>query len=136
MKKILLLFLSLFLLLETFSQVTNSTAGSKDYYLQNRKNQKITAVVLLGTGIGMTIGGVGINSSQPYIGSSSDNAKGLWLCYIGVASTLTSIPFFISAHKNKKRAASVAISTRKFYYFLQNNFASIAQPTVVIKIVL
>jgi hypothetical protein len=61
----------------------------------------------LGGGVAMIIGGIAINMAQPVFGSnasSEDNNKGLWLSYLGVATTLVSIPLFISAGKHKKKA--------------------------------
>ena len=125
----------LLFVVKSFSQTQSSPELSKDYYLQKSKNQKITAWVLLGAGVGMTVGGLLINLDQPYYGgSSTDNAKGLWLSYVGIASTLASIPFFISSHKNKKRAASVSINNQRIYFPQQNGFAAKTQPSINLKI--
>lgn len=130
--------LSLFSLLifaNTFSQTTTSPAISKDQYLQKSKNQKNIAWILLGAGIGMTIGGIVINLDQPvYGGSSKDNAKGLWLSYLGGATTLASIPFFISARKNKKRAASVAINNQHIPLPQQSSSSLKMQPAIALKL--
>lgn len=135
MKKIIFSLLSLLIFAKTFSQTTTSPAISKDYYLQKSKNQKTTAWVLLGAGIGMTVGGLAINQDQPlYGGSSNDNAKGLWLSYLGGATTLSSIPFFISGHKNKKRAASVTINNQRIFLSQQSSLCLTKQPAITLKI--
>ena len=60
---------------------------------------------MLGTGIGMTIAGLGINMEGPLLDNdATNNDKGLWLSYVGAATTIASIPFFITAGKNKRQA--------------------------------
>ena len=133
MKKMIFYVCLLLIFGKTFSQETTSPVISKDHYLQKSRNQKTTAWILLGAGIGMAIGGIVINLDQPiYGGSSKDNDKGLWLSYLGGATALTSIPFFISAHKNKKRAAAVTINNQHIPFPQQNSLC--IQPAIALKI--
>ena len=60
--------------------------------------------------------------------------KGLWLCAVGGAAMVTSIPFFISAHKNRKTAASVALGSQNIYLPLQNNVVIKKLPTLTLKL--
>ena len=53
----------------------------------------------------MTIAGIGINLSGGILDNdSTNNDKGLWLSYLGAATTIASVPFFIAAGKNKRKA--------------------------------
>lgn len=109
-----LIFSSLFLMFFSFqmiqSQVIEPTTDKSsqelfDFYTLKQKKNKTTAWIMLGTGIGMTIAGIGINMSGGVLdGDSTNNAKGLWLSYLGGATTIASVPFFISAGKNKRKA--------------------------------
>lgn len=88
-----------------------------DMYMQKRKINNTVGWVMFGSGIGMMIGSMAINLSGGILGSggfslnersrsnsNSNPSKGLWLAYVGGATTLASIPFFISAGRNKTKA--------------------------------
>ena len=114
--KVLLLILIVFVsIAKTYCQNAETPALSKAYYLQKSKTQKTVAWVLAGSGFGMMITGAVINSSQnmgnlvgAFLGETPVNEnKGLWLFYLGGAAAITSIPLFISSHKNKKRATNL-----------------------------
>ena len=45
----------------------------------------------------------------------------------GIAADIISIPWFISAAKNKKRAATVAITSQKILWYKKNNISFITQ---------
>lgn len=141
--KVLLLILIVFVFIaKTYCQNAEAPALSKAYYLQKSKTQKTVAWVLAGSGTVMMIAGTIINTDQNLdnvIGAFADEAstnenKGLWLCYVGGAAAITSVPFFISSHKNKKRAASVALSNQNIYVPFQNNFVVKTQPTLTLKL--
>jgi len=94
------------------SEITKSQQELFDYYNIKQKNQKKTAWILLGSGVVMGIVGIAIleNNSEEIItdiysgkGSSSGNGS-TFLIITGGASTLASIPFFISAGNNKRKA--------------------------------
>ena len=51
---------------------------------------------------------------------STNNDKGIWLSYLGGATTIASIPFFISAGKNKRKAK----------LFLKNSISSLKSPDI------
>jgi len=108
------------------SQVIESTTDKSsqelfDFYTLKQKKNKTTAWVMLGTGIGMTIAGIGINMSGGILdGDSTNNDKGLWLSYLGAATTIASIPFFISAGKNKRKAKMYLNNSISKINFSQN----------------
>ncbi len=73
-----------------------------DFHISKKKVNKAAAWITLGGGIAMIVGGLGINTSEGLL--SDDPNKGLWLSYLGGATTLVSIPFFIAGGKHKKKA--------------------------------
>jgi hypothetical protein len=67
---------------------------------------------------------------------SSSTGAGAWgaVVLVGVAADLASIPFFISASKNRRLAGDVQISNQKMY-LLQRNYVGVKYvPGVTIKI--
>jgi hypothetical protein len=118
-----LIFSSLFLMFFSFqiiqSQVIESTTDNSsqelfDYHTLKQKNNKTTAWIMLGGGVVITMAGLMVNSAV----NSADKAvtaltlglidgepehRGDWMIYVGSAATIASVPFFISAGKNKKR---------------------------------
>jgi hypothetical protein len=76
-----------------------------DFHISKKKVNKTAAWITLGGGVAMIIGGIGINLSGGIIDNdTTNNNKGLWLSYLGGATTLVSIPLFISGGKHKKNA--------------------------------
>jgi hypothetical protein len=134
MKILFLSIFSLFIFLQSFSQEPETQVQDKSYYLKKSKNQKKGAWVLVGLGVGMTVGGILINLDQPFFGPGSNSKKGLWLSYVGVATTLGSIPLFISAHRNKKKAAALAFNYQNILMPYQTGLALKKQPAIVFKI--
>jgi hypothetical protein len=133
MKKIIFCLCLSFVFNNTFCQETKQSITKADY-LKKSKRQKIVAWSLLGGGIVMFIGGIANNNDQPtYFGIPRTN-QGLWLCYAGTASAVASFPFFFMSHKNKKKAASLALGNQLNYYPLQNTIAVKMQPVVTFKI--
>ena len=105
-KKILILFCFSLLTIQLIKGQKIDTSRSTspqalhDMYWQKRKTNYTVGVIILGSGIGMTIGKIANNLS----GGNFDGSKGLWLFYLGGAATLISIPFFISARSNERKA--------------------------------
>lgn len=76
-----------------------------DFHRSKKKANNTAAWITLGGGVAMIFGGIGINLSGGILDDdTTNNSKGLWLSYLGAATTLTSIPLFISAGKHKKKA--------------------------------
>ena len=79
--------------------------------LKHKKN-KTAAWILGGSGVTMTLVGLVINGAETAVievftlgtGGVEKERKGDWLIYAGGATTLASIPFIISAGKNKRKA--------------------------------
>ena len=82
-----------------------STQELYDFHISKKKVNNTAAWITFGGGVAMIVGGIGINTSGGIVdGDSTNNNKGLWLSYLGGATTLASIPLFISAGKHKKKA--------------------------------
>jgi len=89
-----------------------SPQESYDYFSLKQKRQKIGAWICIGSGIVMTLTGLTINSSDEIVeiytlglAEVEDVHKGDWLIYLGSATTIASIPLFVSASKNKRKAS-------------------------------
>ncbi len=122
MKKIIMGVTFSFLCLTTFSQ-----QRSKDYYLKKSKNQKTTAWILLGGGTTMMIGGAIIYSRD--LGDLSGG-----IAIAGAIADIVSIPFFLNAHNQKKRAAAFSFSNHKILWYQKNSAGFITQPSVTVRI--
>ncbi|TJY34668.1 hypothetical protein [Pontimicrobium aquaticum] len=109
-KTLLLIVFSLGFISQVVSQEIpkNSQKASQelyDFHIRKKKANKLAGWITLVGGVAMIVGGYGINMSGGIVdGDSTNNNKGLWLSYLGGATTLASIPLFISAGKHKKKA--------------------------------
>ena len=109
--KLIIIFLALLveILFNVSAQVledsTNQTPQELyDFHISKHKANKTAGWITLGGGVAMIIGGIGWNMSGGILDSdTTNNNKGLWLSYLGGATTLTSIPLFIAAGKHKKK---------------------------------
>jgi hypothetical protein len=119
MKKITISVLMLIIAIATFSQQTKSSLGlTKEDYLQKSNNKKKVAWIMLGGGATLVLTGIIIPKGEltndgclfcPEYKKEykNDGIKGS-LAFTGTLSMLGSIPFFISSHHNKKKAASLS----------------------------
>ena len=140
MKQIILSIAVLLLMIQSFSQ---TTALTKEDYLQKSKNQHTAGWVLLGGGV--TLSALGIimisNSTASYFSFSDSynysNDKSSTAGVLGIAgigAMFGSIPFFISSSKNARKAATISFNNQKILLLQQNSFVVNAQPTVTLKI--
>ena len=136
MKKIISSLLVLSFTITLFSQ-TPVAGFSKDYYLKKYKSQKGVGWILLGGGVGMLVlSAAAYDDSGCYVcqAHQPDNTLSDVLGYTGLTATLVSIPFFISAHHNKKKAASVTINNENIILPITGSFVIKKQPTFGLKI--
>jgi len=134
MKKNLFALLLLFFVLQTFSQSGKGHTLSKDYYLQKSKKQKTIAWILFGGGTAMVVGGaIAFSHNWDYGSNSATDISG-FVMLGGIVADIVSIPFFVRAHKNKERAASVAITNQKILWYQKNSVGFVMQPAVTIRI--
>lgn len=116
---------------------TNTHAVDTDLLFQKSKKQKTAAWLLLGGGIGMGIAGSAIISGDAAKDLSADlttifslgyitpektkhSAAGPILLIAGTGAVLGSIPFFISAPKNKHKANLMLVNESADIYKLLN----------------
>lgn len=119
----------------------NSNWQESDYYKKS-KNQKTAAWVLLGTGTAMFVGGMIAHVN--YVNKNADILAGLGattttgevIAGVGLLVAGGSIPFFISASKNKKMAkeGSVFIDMENVPLLRGTAFSSQSFPAVGFRI--
>jgi hypothetical protein len=115
MKKFFLIATCLLMMLTVVAQNTpqdsSTHALTKDEYLKKSKGQKTAAIVLLaGGGALVTVGAI-LSLNDVYYLDFEDNGNedvAGALVLVGGVAMLGSIPFFISARKNKERAMQVS----------------------------
>lgn len=107
---------------------------AKDYYLQKSKNQNTAAWVLLISGTAMAIGGgIGFNNNYDESSYTATDISGM-IMVAGVVADLASIPFFISAGKNKRKAASLSFHMPYHLPYQENQITSNALPSISLRI--
>jgi hypothetical protein len=100
----------------SFSQTVPDDVKTKDYYLNRSRHQKTAAWIMLGSGVALTGVGLAVAAGETvdyaFGNSNSSNAGGV-LAVVGIASALGSIPFFISASHNRRKAAGITFNMQK-----------------------
>jgi hypothetical protein len=137
MKKIIVFALLLITANASFSQQNNpSQALSKQDYLLKSKHQKTTAWILLSGGLLST--GLGSLRLEPHDDWGGGNNKPTTASTIflvtGLAAIGTSIPLFISAAINKKKAISVSFKNEISPQVYKNSFVYKPVPSLTLKI--
>ena len=107
---------------------------SKDYFLQKSKKQKTAAWILLGGGTAMAVGGFATFDSSWDSGSDSTTDIAGVIGTVGFLTSLASIPYFISAGKNKKTAMSITFNYKPVYLSNDNLAETQSYPTMSLKI--
>ena len=109
MKKVLFIIICSALAFTSFSQPGNpSTPLTKQDYLQKSKKQKTAAWILLGGGTIAWFAGVSKYMNQ----DDNKDGGGEAAMVIGGIAGLSSIPLFIIASKNKKKAISLSFKNQ------------------------
>lgn len=141
MKKATILLLLLTFSIVSFCQQTKrSTTLTKEDYLQKSKNKKTAAWLFLTGGGAMVITGFVIPEGEPEfnflclcnVGENS-GAKGLLIAG-GVLSMGTSIFFFKSSAKNKRRAMELAFKNESAPLITESGFAYRTIPSLNLRI--
>ncbi|WNH13897.1 hypothetical protein [Thalassobellus suaedae] len=93
------------------STITKTPQELYDFHTLKQKRNKTAAWILVGSGLIMTMSGLVINSTDEAAEALTlglvdieEVHKGDWLIYTGGATSLASIPFFISGSKHKRKA--------------------------------
>lgn len=102
---------------QAFSQQTNEPARlpNREFYLEKVTKQKTTAWLFLiggvvSAGVGLAIGASSVCFGCP--NGAPDAGAAETLAIVGGVLSATSIPFFISAAKNKKKARNLSASLK------------------------
>ena len=126
--------LLLALLLVSSVLVGQTKEFSKDYFLQKSKKQKTAAWILLGGGTALAAGGFAIFDPSWDSGSDSTTDIAGVIGTVGFLTGLASIPYFISAGKNKKTAMSITFDYKPIYLSGDNLVSTKAHPTLTLRI--
>ena len=126
--------LCLLIMVNIYGQEAVAQNQTKDMYLQKSKNQKTAAWVLLISGTAMAIGGgIAFDNSYDDSSNTSTDIYGI-IAVAGVVADLASIPFFISAGKNKRKAASLSFNMQNYLPYPENLITSNPVPSISLRI--
>jgi len=151
--------LVLFITTILFTRYTSSSQQINPYpvltkqdYLKKSKNEKTTAWILAGGGLVMSSVTLAIaanenaESTTNFLTTVADlstnndsntddktSLTGIFF-YIGAACIISSVPLFISASKNKRKAMSLSFINQSLPQIQNNNFVYRAIPSLKLKI--
>ncbi len=137
MKKIILVSVLIAIANFSFSQTLPPNVKTKEFYLAKSHHQRTLGWIMLGGGVALTAIGIGVASGQAldyFQGSSKSGNSGNLIAGIGVASVLGSIPFFISAANNKRKAAALAFNMQKVPIIYTTINRPLHQPVLSLKV--
>ncbi|MBI5858779.1 MAG: hypothetical protein HZB42_14200 [Sphingobacteriales bacterium] len=132
MKKIIGCF-ALLIIASTFygQQSKPSPVLTKQDYLKKSKKQKTAAWVFMGAGITTFL--LGTMETDSELGKSERTRSGTAIV-VGLASIGTSIAFFISATKNRNKAASLGLKMETSPLIQQNSFVHRSFPALSVRL--
>lgn len=114
---------------------------NKESLMLKRKNQKRAANILLITGGSLIVISpiiAALESARTFIDTEGRGElnldAGSTIFTIGVLMSAASIPFYISARNNKRKAAALSFQQQKIPYLKNNTVASSIIPSVSLKI--
>jgi hypothetical protein len=107
---------------------------SGEYYAKRSKNRKKTAWILLGSGAALFVGGIAVATQQ-----KDEIEAGVSLVLIsgaGVVTSLVSIPFFVSANINKRKAMNISsyLEMQKSPVKMQSRSLNNSYPALAVKL--
>ena len=139
MKKIFILFLILAFSYRAYNQVDTPTVNRsiQPDYLKKSRNQKTVGWVFLGTGTAMIITGglIGLNSmaTHPY-GEKEGLTEGILLVATGIILDLASIPLFVTASQNKRKAATVSLKNDVAPKLVHGKIVQTPMPSISVRV--
>jgi hypothetical protein len=140
MKKQIILLLLLSVSAASYSQPINtSTSPVKADYLQKSKKQKTIAWVLAGAGAGLVVVSFATFSKEDFANTiflqdaRAANTSAT-LLIIGGITTLSSIPLFIAAGRNKRKGMSLSLKNETAPQLQNNSFVYKPIPSLTLKI--
>ena len=145
MKKQIVILLLLTMSATSFAQTTEPAKTlTSSAYLKKSKKQNTAAWIFLGGGFGLSATGLIISVvgavdefAGAFTGEKSNTFEaGAAVFYVGLASMLTSIPFFVAASKNKKRATGISASFKleNRPIMQQGYFSKSSYPAIALKL--
>ena len=145
MKKTIILSLLLIIATATFSQQTNPLpALTKQNYLQKSKNQKTAAWILVAGGAALIVTGAIVWANEVNKRAETDpfgglvavytTTSGYWIVAAGLVAAAGSIPLFIAASKNKRKAMSLSFKKETVPHLQKNSFVNRSIPSLSLKI--
>ena len=138
MKKIIIFLALIAIGFSSFSQTETDNIKTKKYYLDKSRKQRTAGWIMLGGGVALTGVGIaaGVAQSLDYVlGNEKSRNSGSVIASVGLLSALGSIPVFISASKNKRKAAEVAFGIQKLPSILYAaNGPAAFQPALTLKV--
>lgn len=108
------LILILLFILPIFTIAQQNNDLEINHYLQKSNSKRKTGNALLITGGGLILTGIVVGSSGNQNGVlffSPNQIAGAGIFSLGILSSLVSVPFYISAHYNKKKSYTISPST-------------------------
>lgn len=116
--KPVILWIALCFSLSTFSQNITDSIDKRQFYLDKSKQQAQTGRILLIGGSAMALAGIVTFSSgsDEGFGFSSGADVGGIMLLAGIAMDFASIPFFVNAAKNSRKAAELSVAYQPLYY--------------------
>jgi hypothetical protein len=136
MKKIIVTLMLLAVVSFTFGQRLPVQQQSKEFYLQKAERQTKAGWVLLGVGTVGIVSGIILSSQKPDTDEiySNENIAGYVLLIGGIGLDLCSIPLFVSASNNRKRAATISVGLQNSAPLPRSPFTASVQPAVILRI--
>ena len=117
MKKMFVFAMLLIFSAASFEQTNSSKSLTRADYMKKSRNQKSSAWLLLGGGTGLIIIGVAVNQPSYSVdwnnilnSSSSPGGGGQIVIAIGAIAIAGSVPLFIAAERNKRKAMAPTAS--------------------------
>ena len=142
MKKITTISLILLLSATRFGQQTEPVpALTKRDYLRKSKHQKTAAWILHGGGTALMVSGSAIalnDAANDIVGvwvgeNDKGDGGGTALFLICVAAAGSSIPLFLAAGRNKRKAMEISLNNQRIFMQPYRTFASAVIPSISLK---
>lgn len=126
MKKLIIFLLMLVLSTTTFSQQSGPfPVLTKQDYLRKSKRENIAALSLLFGGFALELTAI-LTSFETELGAN--------LVRAGLLANLVSIPFFIAARRNKRKAASISFKNQYVHQLTNWGLSNRTVPSVNLRI--
>jgi hypothetical protein len=134
MKNIILISVMLFVTVSSFCQAEVISELTKSDYLRKSKNHKITAGVILGSGLAISATGGLIQLHDNDATDWIPDFRGAYIAIAGGCLAVISTPFFILSGVNKRKAVAISLNEQTFLIPERSNIVTLSLPVVSLKI--